>query len=156
VKVKGNGTKTLTGEGKITYSGCIDTVFGGTCQVGSIGEANGTIVASGKGAGSMVLTKTFANLASSAGSPFTNITYRHKTVKNECPLVGINGEVTGSVTVEIASPDTDLHEHTGTVTAQSLAFGGEPAELENAAGSNKPTVKLVGVGESTTLAVGLK
>ena len=121
-------TKKLTGTAAGKFTGCTDKNFGEVCTVmgrNSKGEAdpNGTISAEGTGEGSMTGEKV---LVTAASSKFAKVEY----LGAECPLVEVDGTVSGSITVEVLNPLEDLKLHAVDLVAQNLLFGKEKATLD--------------------------
>lgn len=133
---KGSGTASITdaatptAKAKITFTECKDNNFGEVCTVRGVADAVGSITGQGEGTASMTSkssTDLFITAASKAETPFADVLYEGE----ECPLTEIDGEVTGSVKIEVKNPTTHTASHNVEVVGQALNFGEEEAELHD-------------------------
>lgn len=125
---------TLTGTATIVFSGCDVLGFEETCDVRGAGDAKGSnkITATGKATGEMKTKTSYLIKAEATATPFADVRIENE----ECPFFEINGEVTGSIGIEILEAEVNKQKHTVEVVEQNLKYGTSSAFIENSAGGN--------------------
>ncbi len=133
----------LTGSGTATFTGCDVEEFEEVCEVMSPGKPSGTIFASGTGEGKMASkakeAETFAKLTN---SNFSTILFEGE----ECPFIGLEEAVNGSVRLVVNTPETVSATHTATINEEGLFFGEEAALLDGPGAGNSALVHVTKEG----------
>ncbi len=125
------GNKKLSGTVAGKFTGCVDKEFGEVCTVKGVGDPVGTISAQGSGEATMKGAAVQIVGGTTAFGSFANVVYGGA----ECPLVEIDGKVTGSGTLEVLDALEDLAVHSKIkLVSASLFFGKNPASIHNGSG----------------------
>lgn len=121
IKTAEESTK-LVGEGTVEFTECVVLEFEEACTINSIGEAPGTITASGSGYGQMTGPETFTELSS---AEFTTVEFSGE----ECPFNELEFVISGTGTGTLVEASLEQETHFIEIDEQSLFFGEEEVSM---------------------------
>lgn len=124
-----DATKTkLSGEATVTFTGCKEVAFEGTCTVHSTGQPNETIVAKGNAEAKMNGAEVYVETA--AKTKFTTVEF----LGEECPLSESAEEVVGQVKIVVLNPLSHVKLHEIHLEGFNLTQGNQNATLHMLSG----------------------